>query len=580
MIGEVLGTPIGAIEWSPSSGGVLGQSINLGRAIEVESVRAITITISQIGSNIVTCEENKIDSNVVGLSYAEEECLKILPDVTPDSGLQDAGVWWPLEPNDYKDFGGEIKTLARKPITQSRQVKKGVVVDLDASGGFSADFTQVSLQRILQGFMFADARERASVSPINGAVANTLTVVGFTASTNVITVGTGKGVKYSVGMILKSSGMTNPENNFGDAVVTTIAGDVLTVSKTLVTEVSPAGANLEIVGYQFADGEGQIAYNGTTGILTLNKKTGVLPTALNLQVGEWIFIGGDAVGNRFANNVPGYARVEVVSTTAITLREATFTPVTEVGVTGKTVRFFFGRFLKNEATTELIKRRSYQLERTLGKDADGVQSEYLVGAIPNELKIDFKSADKIMCDLSFVAMTNETRTGLVGVKPGTRKPLLVEEAYNTSSDIYRMRLFLTDPTKQTPISLFAFVTEGSLTINNNVKPNKAVGVLGSFASSAGDFEVKGSVEAYFATVAAVAAVKANAECGFNMIGAQSNAGFVFDVPLLTLGGGRVKVEKDEPIMLPLETMAAANSNDYTLGLTFFSYLPNIAMATS
>lgn len=472
------------------------------------------------------CDENKIDSNLVGLSFAEEKptCLKILPDVTPDSGLQDGGVWWPLEPNDYKDFGGEIKTLARKPITQSRQVKKGVVVDLDASGGFNTDLTQNNLQKLLQGFMFADARERVSVLPINDATASKVTVTGFTASTNVITVGAGKGVNYAVGMILKSTGMANAANNFNDGVITAIATDVLTVSKTLVTETPPAGANLEIVGYQFADGEGQIAYNSGTGVLTLNKKTGVLPTVLNVQVGEWIFIGGDSANSKFANNKPGYARVEAVSTTAITLREATWVPVTEAGVTPKTIQVFFGKFLKNEAASNLIKRRSYQLERTLGRDTNGVQSEYLVGAIPNEFKLDFKSADNIMCDLDFIAMTNELRSGSVGVKPGTRKSLLVEDAYNTSSDIYQLRLFLTDSTKQTPTSLFVYVTEGSLTIKNNAKPNKAVGVLGSFNISIGDFEVGGSVEAYFASVAAVAAVKANAECSFNMIGAQNNAG--------------------------------------------------------
>jgi hypothetical protein len=529
------------------------------------------------------CDENKIDSNVVGLSYAEElaTCLKILPDASGSpAGTQDGGIWWPLEPNDYKDFGGDIKTIARQPITQSRQNKKGIVVNLDASGGFNTDLTQNSLQRLMQGFMFADARERASSAPISDSVVNTVAVTGYTATTNVITVAAGKGLKYSVGMILKSSGMINAANNFNNAVITAIATDVLTVNKTLVTEAFPAsGANLEIVGYQFADGEGQIAYNSGTGVLTLNKKTGTLPTALDMKIGEWIFIGGDSANSKFANNAPGYARVEAVSTTSITLREATFTPVTEAGVSPKTIQVWFGKFLKNEATTELIKRRSYQLERTLGKDTVGVQSEYLVGAIANEFKMDFKAADKIMCDLDFIAMTNELRNGTTGVKAGTRKTLLVEEAYNTSSDIYQLRLFLTSSTVQTPVSLFAYVTEGSLTIKNNAKPNKAVGVLGSFNISVGNFEVMGSVEAYFATVAAVAAVKANAECGFNMIGAQYNAGFVFDIPLLTLGGGRVKVQKDEPIMLPLDNLACENVNNYTLGLTFFSYLPNIAMAT-
>ena len=93
----------------------------------------------------------------------------------------------------------------------------------------------------------------------------------------------------------------------------------------------------------------------------------------------------------------------------------------------------------------------------------------------------------------------------------------------------------------------------------------------------GDFEVSGTLNVYFATVAAVEAVRANADVGFNIIAALDNAGFVFDIPLLSLGGGRLEVEKDAAIMLPLETMAAENEAGYTLLSTWFAYLPTVSM---
>ena len=417
----------------------------------------------------MVCPVLKIDSNLVGLSYAEELCLKVLPDTAGgNAGNQAGGVWYPLDPNEYDDFGGDVTTTARNPINASRQRRKGVVTDLEASGGFQQDLTQSNLTRIMQGFFFADAHERVGNKPYNASATSTDIVVNIVATGSKINVTVG--TNYQVGDLLKLSGWTSPGNNVAVTMVTAIATNELTVDATgLVSETfasSPAG-KIEKVGFQHAASDLGIILSGN--LLTLTSTVGFTPQ--KYQVGEWIFVGGDAAAEKFTlgatgQNVPGYARIEAVAANTLTLKEPTWTPLTNTGV-GKTIRIYTGIYLRNEKTPSLIKRRSYQIERTLGNDANGLQSEVLVGSVPNEFTMNFDSADKVMVNLSFIALSNEIRSGSVGLKSGNRTNVLpLEDAYNTVSDVYQQRLYV-HGSAPTPVSLFAYVTQSSLTLNNN-----------------------------------------------------------------------------------------------------------------
>lgn len=503
---------------------------------------------------------NKIDSNITGLTFAEESTLGVLPG---------SPVWYTLEPNSYDDFGGAIATVARNPINPSRQRKKGVVTDLDASGGFNTDLTQTNLKRLMQGFLFADIREKATTDPMNGVQI---------AITNVDNVGNdyeaASGLDaFAANDLVFAQGFSNAANN-GLKTVVSAAAASLVVVETLVAEVSPpAGASLKTVGVVGAAGDIDVDATGSLPALT---STTLDFTTLGLIPGEWIYIGGDSASLAFANAANnGFARINSIAANRLEFDKTDATMVTEASTT-ETIQLFFGEVIKNEAAVANQVRRTYQLERQLGDDGGGTQSEYLVGAVPSELTLNVSQADKITVDVNFIATDNEQRTGATGLKSGTRPALQEATAFNTSSDFSRTKLALVDAANSNPTALFAFVTEFTLSLNNNVSPNKAVGVLGAFDVTAGTFEVGGSITAYFADVTATQAVRNNSDVTQDFVIAKDNAGICFDVGLVALGDGRANVEQDQPITLPLEVSAAANKFDHTLLVNFFDYLPTAA----
>ena len=432
---------------------------------------------------MATCETKKIDSNVVGLNFAIEECLGQLP-----SNPQ----WQALEPNSFSDFGGELSTTERTPLSVSRQNKKGVVTDLSVKGGFNIDFTQNNLNKLLDGVFFADTRTKSE--------------------------------------------------------------------------------------YQFTGSAGDIKFAVVDGVYSLTATTADF-TTLGLVQGEWIFVGSDVVTERFDTAGTFYARVSKIEAKKLTFDNGTFkTGLTADAGTSKSIKIYMGQVLKNEATSDLIKRKSYAFERTLGKDltTNQKQAEYITGAVMGEFSLEAKQGEVLKADVKFTATNNEYRTGTL-LSDGKLTPALGESGVNTTSDIRAIRLSLNDDTKSTSTPLFAYVIETSIKVNNNLSENKALGTFGAIDVSAGNFEISGKTTVYFTTVQAVNAVRQNADVGLFAIFASKLKGFIFDIPLLGLSGGTLNVEKDKPITLELEASGAENKFGYTMMYVNFPVLPKVAM---
>lgn len=554
----ITGDPVGGIgRWDSSPAALTS---------DAEIVVVVSIPGAVVGE-VLTIEFDG------ALDFADDDSRTITLDVL-GSGI---AVWRELEPNSYSDFGGEITNVSRNPINKSRQRRKGVVTDLDANGGFNHDITQQnSLIRLMQGFFFAAAHEKVSTNPFRGTGPSAITPVMVSiGATGVVTfASTGQAAEFKAGDRVFLSGFANTGNN-GPARVTSVSSATVILFNHGSFVAETIAAKMEVCGFRSVADECDLTVLGNTVVLSFGT---TVPTTLKLQVGEWIFLGGDSALTAYANNI-GYARVKAVTSTTIVLVNPTWAnPIVEDCPSGGVIELYFGTFMRNENDPDLIVCQSYQLERSLGKAEGGTQAEYLVGSIANVFTLNVPTADKLNADLEFIAITNETQPGNIGLKAGTRVAPGDEEGYNTSSDIYTMRMYVHDSLDVTPGALFAYIQEGSLGITNNASATKAIGVLGGFDVNVGTFEVGGEVTAYFQNVDVIEAVRVNSDVGMYIISARENEGFVYDLPLLSLGGGRLNVEQDQPIMVPVESMGAKNEDDYTLSASYFPYLPNLAMA--
>ena len=91
----------------------------------------------------------RVLTNNSGLAYSIE------------SGLGVPGTnWFTLEPNEISQFGTEVSTVARDPISKTRQRRKGTITDVDSGIGFVEDLTLSSFRDFIEGFVFAEGINR------------------------------------------------------------------------------------------------------------------------------------------------------------------------------------------------------------------------------------------------------------------------------------------------------------------------------------------------------------------------------------------------------------------------------------
>lgn len=524
----------------------------------------------------------KIDTNVTGLRLAEEASIGV-EEATPD--------WLPYQPNSYGDTGSEVETVASEPINPDRMDDKGTAVRKSVTASFTTDFRRKEQQRLLQGFFFADFIEKPG--NFGQTVAVTLDATGTTDTFDGTGIETNLIGTAAQGNLVFTENFLNAANNGLHRVVLVTGTNEISVDEALVTETGPVGtaagengAQLWNVGFQMTADDASISV--VSGRPQLNSDTAAIDfTTLGLTVGEWVSIGGDtagAAGNQFlvaANNTE--ARIFSISATAIVFDATNGTMSAEAPATGETVQIFWApRILKNRTAANIV-RRTYTAEQQLGVPDTAAPTliQYIKnhGLVPNEAAFQINTADKFTVDYSFVG-TQDTLVAPTASPGGNRPAIAAEDIYNTSSNFKQIKLYVYDSADANPTALFVYGQEWSFSINNGATPNEAATVFGAFDVSVGNFKVAGSVTGYFIDLAAKTAVNNVSDASMVTHAFQSNTqtGVTFDIPLITLGDGKIQLEKDAPATIPLSMTGSratkiSPNHDYVMMAILWAYLP-------
>lgn len=307
----------------------------------------------------------------------------------------------------------------------------------------------------------------------DGIADSVVTDAGTTANTYAVAAG---GASVKAGHLVLATGFTNPANNkifrAASSTGTTIVGTAL----ALVAETVPPGtAKLKVVGFQGASGDITATPTGL-GCTALNF------TTLGLSVGQWIKIGGTAVGDRFATaGCNDWARITAISATALTLDHLPAAWATDAGA-AKTIKVWFGDYIRNGTTpTSLTIERGF-----LGQAVP----TYIVnaGMQVGQLQHTVTSRQKITGSLTFTGMGGSQSTVPLSATPDPITSGLVMAANANVGRLYENGSRLTSPN---------WAQSVAFTVNNNLRTTESVDDTSPVAVREGECTVTGTLNTYF-----------------------------------------------------------------------------------
>lgn len=507
----------------------------------------------------------RVTTNSLALAAARESSLGTLPG---------SPTWRLLEPNSINQFGTTISKVARNPISQSRQRRKGIITDLDSAVEFEADLTLSTFRDYMEGFCFA----RAVGAPVFLPTAVT------SGAFSVPAVSAGDAAKLTYGAsaaksLLYARGAALAANNglfvLGAAVSASATSITVTGGAVAETLSGTMDVELAVAGVRGAAGDLEIDSNGDLISTALNF------TTLGLNVGQWVHIGGVDITNRFFEEVNyGFARIAAIAANKLTLERRGGAFVTDDGTdtgsggTGLSIDILFGQWVRNVSvghTDYLEISTQFELESpNLGAGGTDMY-EYAMGNYHDTVSINIPLTEKATITYGFVGTDTTDPTASRATNAANAKEPSETAAFGTSSDIARLVAHKVDETGIT--TDFKSLT---VTLTNNVSPEKVIGQLGAKYMNAGNFEADIETQVLFTDAAVPAAIRANTTLGLYFAMRNDDGGVMCDFPAGTFDGGGREFPENQTVLM---NTTFAGFEDPALGYTFsvslFPVLPEL-----
>lgn len=378
------------------------------------------------------------------------------------------------------------------------------------------------------------------------------TVFTFTAAAGTTTPATGTmkvafSAAFAAGHLIRTAGFTNAANNglfkIGSVTITSseLVAIVVAGSPTLTDEAAPPiGASIRVVGFQGAADDINATSTGISSTL-------LDFTTLGLLVGDWIKIGGGSAGLQFvtvANN--DWVRISAISANAMTFDNLPVGWASESSSGSLTIRFWTGSRL-NVGTIS----QSFTFEKSIQSQNSPEYLTYL-GNIVNTLALSFKPSSAVTGVTTFMGMSSAVGSTTLSATPTAATTTSIINCVNNVARIAENGAIIANGNA---------ITQLDFTINNQLREQQAVGSFGLVGIGAGDSEIKGTLDTYFADRTLYQKFINNTDSSINARVAINSQAYTFDIQNLTYTDATVDAAgRNQDVFVKLSFEAKLNSS--------------------